>query len=64
MDVADKKSELSIKLKELCAEIESKDGRKVELIKRVIVSTKFNKGTNRSSSNSVHLHIRVEFGCC
>ena len=45
MDKADKKSELSVKLKEICSEIESKDGRKVELIKRVIVSTKFNKGT-------------------
>ena len=45
MDSADKKSELSTKLKEICSEIESKDGRKVELIKRVVVSTKFNKST-------------------
>lgn len=45
MDMVDKKSELSTKVKEICSEIESKDGRKVELIKRVIVSTRFNKGT-------------------
>ena len=47
MDCAEKKSELSTKLKEICAEIESKDGRKVELIKRVIVSNRLNKGTKK-----------------
>lgn len=49
MDSAEKKSELSTKLKEICAEIESKDGRKVELIKRVIVSNRLNKGTRKFS---------------
>ena len=45
---AEKKSELSTKLREICAEIESKDGRKVELIKRVIIS-ELKKG--------MHVHI-------
>lgn len=45
METADKKSELSTKLKEICFEIESKEGRKVELIKRVIVSSTTKKGT-------------------
>ena len=43
MQSAEKKSELSTKLREICAEIESKDGRKIELIKRVIISG-FKKG--------------------
>lgn len=38
MQSAEKKSELSTKLREICAEIESKEGRKIELIKRVIIS--------------------------
>ena len=41
---ADKKSELSSKLKEICSEIEGREGRKVELIKRVIVSSNLQKG--------------------
>ena len=43
MQSAEKKSELSTKLREICTEIESKDGRKIELIKRVIISG-FKKG--------------------
>ena len=45
MQSAEKKSELSTKLREICAEIESKEGRKIELIKRVIISG-FKKGTD------------------
>ena len=44
MQSAEKKSELSTKLREICTEIESKDGRKIELIKRVIISSRFKKG--------------------
>ena len=62
MDMVDKKSELSNKVKELCSEIESKDGRKVELIKRVIVSTRFNKGTDFMSSFILRLHVNLD-GC-
>ena len=55
MQSAEKKSELSTKLREICAEIESKDGRKIELIKRVIISG-FKKGMDVFIA-SVHVVI-------
>ncbi len=62
MQSAEKKSELSTKLREICAEIESKDGRKIELIKRVIIS-RFKKGTYvRSCVADTYLHIAVPEG--
>jgi hypothetical protein len=63
MQSAEKKSELSTKLREICAEIESKDGRKIELIKRVIIS-RFKKGTCTYAHSCVantYLHVVVQW---
>ena len=66
MQSAEKKSELSTKLREICSEIESKDGRKIELIKRVIISNRFRKGTDVCTCSCVAstcmpkgLHLRL-----
>ena len=60
MSSSDKKSDISGKLKDIVAEIEAREGRKVELIKRKILKESLSKAKPSGTCASTYVQVNLE----